>query len=109
MERLVEKFIDASIKYGEAIELGDSKKANKQSIIIRKIRKQLLDSCELDLLKPGIKHNNDYVKLSVASSLIVILPDDSRAVLQELQNKKGLIGFEAKMFLREWDSGNIRF
>ena len=37
MERLAEKFIDASIIYGEAIEQGESKAANKQSSIIRKV------------------------------------------------------------------------
>lgn len=107
MERLVEKFIDASIKYGEAIENGDSKKANKQSGVIRKIRRQLLENCELDLLVSSVKHNNDYVKLNVASSLITIFPEDSKAVLQELQSKKGLVGFEARMFLQEWERGNI--
>ena len=108
MERLVEKFIDASIKYGESIELGEYKTANKQSSIIRKIRKQLVESCKLDLLIPSLKHNNDYVKLNVASSLIGILPDDARDLLEELQSRKGLVGFEAKMFLQEWDRGNIK-
>lgn len=108
MEKVIEKFVDASIKYGKAIELGESKTANKQSSIIRKIRKQLLESCELDLLIPSMKHDNDYVRLNVASSLIELLPDDARAVLGELQNRKGLIGFEAKMFLQEWDRGNIK-
>lgn len=108
MERLAEKFIDASIIYGEAIEQGESKAANKQSSIIRKIRKQLVESCKLDLLIPSIKHNNDYVRLNVAASLIEILPDESRTVLAELQSRKGLVGFEAKMFLQEWDKGNIK-
>lgn len=108
VERLVEKFIDASIKYGESIELGESKMANKQSSIIRKVRKQLVESCKLDLLIPSLKHNNDYVKLNAASSLIGILPDDARDVLGELQGRKGLVGFEAKMFLQEWYRGNIK-
>ena len=108
MGRLVEKFIEASIKYGEAIENGDSKKANKQSGIIRKIRQQLLEGCELDLLASSISHSNDYVKLNVATSLIAVLPKESKEVLQELQNRKGLVGFETKMFLQEWQKGNIK-
>lgn len=107
-EKIIERFLDASIKYGEAIEVGDSKKATKQSSIIRKIRQQLTTSCELQLLIPSIKHDNDYVKLNVASSLMTILPNDSREVLQELQKKKGLIGFEAGMFLQEWERGNVK-
>ena len=108
MEELVEKFIDASIKYGEAIEQGESKTANKQSSVIRKIRKQLVESCKLDILIPSLQHENDYVKLNVASSIIGTLPKDAREVLRELQSRKGLVGFEAKMFLQEWDKGNIR-
>lgn len=107
MEGLVEKFVDASIKYGEAIEEGESKIANKQSSIIRKIRKQLFESSKLDILIPSLQHENDYVKLNAAASVIWILPNDAREVLEELQNRRGLLGFEAKMFLREWDKGNI--
>lgn len=108
MEGLVDKFIDASIKYGEAIEQGESKIANKQSSVIRKIRKQLVESYKLDILIPSLQHENDYVKLNVASSIIGILPNDAREVLGELQSRKGLVGFEAKMFLQEWDRENIR-
>ena len=108
MEKLVEKFIDASIKYGEAIEMGESKSANKQSNIIRKIRKQLRESCKVDILISSLQHNDDYVKLNVASSIIGLVPDDARMALEELQNRKGLVGFEARMFLQELDKGNIK-
>lgn len=33
MEKLVERFIEASIKYGVAVEMGDFKETNKQSRI----------------------------------------------------------------------------
>ena len=45
------------------------------------------------------------MKLNVASSLIGILPDEAREVLGELQSRKGLVGFDAKMFLQEWARG----
>lgn len=63
---------------------------------------------KLELLIPLVEHNNDYVKLNVASSLVVILPDKAIEVLKNLQNKKGLLAFEAKMFLQEWEKGNIK-
>lgn len=107
-ENLIETFLAASIKYGEAIESGDHKNANSQSNTIRKIRKQLSMSCELELLIPCMQHENDYVKLNVASSLIPLLPDESKKILKELEKKKGILGFEAKMFLQEWEKGNIK-
>lgn len=100
-EKIIQKFIHASIIYGEAIESGDVKKVNSQSKIIRKIRKQLKETDELNILTPILDHENDFVKLNVAASLITISPDDSRIVLQELEKKKGLLGFEAMMFLQE--------
>lgn len=107
-EKITQKFVHASIIYGEAIELGDAKKINSQSKIINKIRKQLATNGELETLIPILHHENDYVKLNVASSLITILPNDSQIVLQELEKKKGLLGFEAMMFLQEWKKGNIK-
>ena len=106
-EKIIQKFIHASIIYGEAIESGDVKKVNSQSKIIRKIRKQLKETDELNILTPILDHENDFVKLNVAASLITISPDDSKIVLQELEKKKGLLGFEAMMFLQEWKKRNI--
>ena len=107
-EKLLQKFINASIKYGEAIEIGDSKKANKQSAIVRGIRQQLIASDELQILTPILQHDNDYVRLSVATSLIFIMPQESKRVLIELQNKRGLLAFEAEIFLQEWEKGNMK-
>lgn len=107
IQKLIEKFINASIRYGEAIELGDSQKANLQSSIIRKVRKQLLDISELESLLPNMTHENNYVKLNVAASLISLFPSESKEILIELQKKKGLLGFEAKMFLQQWERGNM--
>lgn len=107
-EKKVKIFIDASIKYGEAIETGDSQKANRQSLKVRKMREQLGACGQLKLLIPYMMHESEYVRLNVASSLISVLPYDSKNVLIDLEKRKGLVGFEAKMFLREWEKGNIR-
>lgn len=105
---IVEKFVDASIKYDEAIKEGNAKKANKYSSMVRTIRKRLKDSGQLNLLISSMEHENDYVKLNVACSLIYILPNESKEVLKRLTQKKGLPGFEAQIFLREWQEGNIK-
>lgn len=107
-EKSMKKFVEASVKYGEAIECGNSQKANRQSKIIREIRKQLNETKELEILIPLLEHNNNYVKLNAASSLIMELPNKSIQVLEQLQNKKGLFALEAQMFLKEWQKGNIK-
>ena len=104
---IVAKFVDASIKYEEAIKEGNSKKANKYSSVVRTIRKNLRDNGQLNILTAALKHKNDYVKLNVACSVIYIIPNEAEEVLKELAKKRGLAGFEAQIFLREWHAGNI--
>ncbi len=105
--KLLEQFIDASIKYGESVEEGTSRKTNRYSKIIRTIRSELKSKGELEILIPLLNHNNDNVKLSAATSLIWIMEQQSKEVLEELKTKRGLLGFEAEMFLQEWEKGNI--
>lgn len=108
---LIEKYIRASICYGVAQEEGDSKKVNKQAGVIRKIRVELkknLDSY-VEMLEPLLEHENGYVRLKTAFSLLPFLSQKSEAVLLELSKKEGLLGFEADMTLKEWKKGNLIF
>ncbi len=105
MNTKVEKLIEAAVLYGEALEKGNPKVANKQSEIIQQIRKDILNSKEFDVqeLIPLLSHSNDYVKLVVACSMIKAFPDVAEQSLRELSSKRGLSGFEAKMTLQEWE------
>ena len=107
LDKLMEEFINASIKYGEAIEKGDYRKANKHSQTVRRIRQQLKENNKLALLYDFMRHENGFVRLNVAASLINVSPKESRWILLDLQNSKGLLGFEAKMFLQEWEKEEI--
>lgn len=109
-DKLIEKYVKASIKYGEAQEEGDSKTVNKQSSIIRKIRAELKQDSEfgLEQLEPLLEHENDYVRLKTAFSLIPLFPVKAENVLIELSSKRGLIGFEAEMTFKEWQKGNLQ-
>lgn len=107
IEQVIEKFIYSSIMYGEAIKSANSRKANKYSKIVRTIRKELIINGKVQLLLPYLKHDNDYVKLSVASGLVFIQPEESIKILENLKRKGGLLGFEASMFIEEYRKGNI--
>ena len=106
-QKCVVDFVDAAINYGEALEKGDSKHANCHSIRIIKIRGKLEADKQLLLLEPYMKDNNVYVRLCVASSLIKILPKEAKMIIEELSGIRGLVGFEAKMFIQQWDKGMI--
>lgn len=108
-EKLISRYIEASIKYGKAQEEGDAKKVNKCANIIRKIRTELKKDSPIyvEKLEPLLVHENDYVRLKTAFDLLPILTEQAEEVLVELSNKKGLIGFEAEMTLEEWKRGNL--
>ena len=108
-EKVVNKFIKTSINYGIAIEKGDSKKANRQSKIIREIRKELFENNNINILEPLFENENEYVLLNVASSLISVFPDKSIFILERLCSKKGLFAVEAQVFLNEWKNVNIKY
>ncbi len=110
-EKLIEKYIDAAIKYGLAQEDGNSKRVNQSAAIIRKIRKELKEnnvSYEL-YFEELLQHDNDYVKLKVSYDLLPILTEKAVETLVELSKKRGLIAFEAEMVLAEWKKGNLLF
>ncbi len=106
-----ELLIEACEKYGIAQEKGNVKEVNKQSAIIQNIKEDVrkYSQDELLLMKSLLSHENDYVRLVVASMLLKEDKKNAESVLEELSMKRKLIGFEAKMTLSEWKKGNIEF
>lgn len=111
LEKIVNEYLEACMKGEDAQERGDSKTYNKQQRIIQKIRKELKSNSEYGLgqLLPFLEHQNSFVKLETAISLVPIQPDRSKKVLLELSDTKGLTAFNAKMTLSEWEKGNLKF
>lgn len=111
IDDMIEEYIQLTISRGEALEEGNSKKANKQFDKIRKIEKELkLDSdLYVKYFEPLLEHENDYVKVNAAYSLLPLTTKKSEKVLAELSKKRGLMAFEAEMTLQEWKKGNLKF
>lgn len=82
-DKLINNFLEACIKYGEAIEKGDSKNADKQSDIVKKIRLKLKGNKEYFIknFEPLLYHENNYVKLKTAFSLLPVLTGKAEQVL----------------------------
>lgn len=111
-DKFIEKFIEASVKYGKTMEAGNAKIANKNSDIIRKIRGKWKSNQEdvLEDLLLLLNHKEDYVRLNAAFTLLPLSPDKAEAVLKELALKERCqLGFEAEMILREWKKGHLKF
>lgn len=103
-------FVNASINNGIAQEDGNANQANKYYRIIEKRKKWLIDHneiCNTNFLEL-LNHKNDYVKLHVACTLLHVKNNEEALnALSYLAEKKGILGFSAKMTISEYKKGHI--
>ncbi len=97
------------IKRGEALNVGNSSKANYHYDKIREITGFLKRENALSDLSIFLKHPNPYVVLGAAVNL---LPWDEKKSLEVLKfienNEKGIISIEAEYSIKEWENGNLK-
>jgi hypothetical protein len=110
-DEIIENFIDATIKHGEATEEENWKVANRQYKTIEKSYQQLkeMDEEGVNELIKLLDYDNDYVKLWSASYLLPVTEEKAKSILIMLSQKVGPPSFEAKMTLEEWEKGNLKF
>lgn len=110
IDELKNIFIKAAVIHGEATETGNHKVANKQYDIIVNVYKELQKNeggtRELQQL---MYYKNPSVQSWAASYCLQFYPDEAKKVLQNVQENGGLVGFSAKITLREWEKGNLTF
>lgn len=105
----LEKFVEACIKKGNADSLGDYKTSNKCYKIINSVYKNLKKNNSVNDLVKLLVNENLYVKLWASRFTLQIETDLAQKTLREISKFPGLIGFEAKMTLKEWRKGNLKF
>ena len=105
----INKFKEACILKGEAEELGDSKKGNKQHKIIHSIYLMLKKNHRLDELLSLLNHENPYVRLWASAYTLQISQEMAEKTLETLASLIGNIGFCSEMTLREWRNGNLKY
>ncbi|SHI07736.1 DUF2019 domain-containing protein [Clostridium grantii] len=108
IEKIIQEYTEAAIKYGNATEEGKYKIVNNQYKIIEK-NIDKLKSIEngINKLENLLEHQSDYVKLWSARYLLYLKEQKAKETLLILIQKSGVIGFDAKMTLEEWGKGNI--
>ncbi len=110
IETLLEKYIEAAIKHGQASEEGDYKTANKQYSVLDKIYNTLKKNDNLNELLKLIDHSNDHVKLWASSHTLQIEPNIAKKILLKLrEGPPSVVRLDAEMILEEWEKGNLKF
>ena len=109
--QLIDAYRNAVRSHGSATEGGDHKAANAAAeqiaaiYIELRIRGKAAQDCLLWLLDDP----DPAVQLWSASHALEFSPAEGEVVLERLVSKGGLPGFDAKMTLKEWRAGRLRF
>lgn len=108
-QELANIFVAESIKYGEARNVGNSKQLDKQSDLISKIEKELsaLGGDEINVLQEFLDHDNEFVRLHTALSLLKTGSNAALEVLTNLTKVRGPVAVEARIILSQWGKANL--
>lgn len=109
VELLINKYVDAIVNYYTVLN-EDYRKANRY---FSQAEKYL---CELKLTQNWVgifryllEHENVGVRINAATALLPYETKQAKKCLKKCCLLPGMRGFEARMVLSEWKSGNLKF
>lgn len=107
INKVINRFIDASRKQHVLIMAGDSTKANIQS---KRIRKAFLEIREIgdearEALLKQVDNEDDNVAALAATYSLKYNTEKSLAALKRISMHAGIIGFEAQHAMLRWEEG----
>lgn len=98
----------ASDRWGH-LENGDSNKGNKCYDELLDIAVELRSEGKLIELETLLDDIEDGVKFEAASKLLTINSKKAEKALVSITEKKGALPFTAKMTLKQWKAGKLKF
>ena len=107
VQEVVENFRNAAIAKGDFADAARDNKLHKemtQSFLILNSQGEVGRSAFKDLLRD----KNNYVRAWVAAQLLSEGDSTVLPVLQEIEKSSGLLAFDAKMTIREFESGRLQ-
>ena len=107
LEKILNVFIEASIKHNAAIMQGDSKTANLQA---RRIHKSFLEIINIgrdgrEALLKLVDHTDPSVVAMAATYSLKYNAEKSLSILRKISKDPGLIGLRAAQSIKNWESG----
>ena len=109
-DTIIQHFVDSTILHGKYTLLGDYENAN---IVYGEIIKSLKHLYEVDPKFSGLvqllDHNNDSVRLWVATELLFTDNKDmAKKILKKMSKKDGVLSFDASMTVKEWQANRLK-
>ncbi len=110
-ENFIQEYVNLIIEWGKAMEEANSKKSNKihdkKNPFFNEIQKNL--EIYKDSLLNLLNHKNNYVRSEVACLLLPYETEKAEAVLKEISMEYGSIACTARMTLRLWREGKLKY
>ena len=108
---LAHRYVEAARRRGEAIDVGDSDRANREfdeiTAIYREFKRR--GKGAFDALIASSRDRDPNVRAAVGWALVELFPERARAILTDVATQPGLPGFSAEVTLREWENGHLKF
>lgn len=108
LEKLIDIYMKNAVIHGEGTLEGNYKKTNKaHDKLINAYKKIKEFDNKLNSLLPLLSNENISVRSWSATHL---LPHSNEAkdILKKISKEDGLLAFDAKMVLKEWENGNLK-
>ncbi len=110
-ENFIQEYVNLIVECGKAQDEANSKKSNKifdlKNIYVKEIKVNM-NLYRNELIKL-LNHENNYVKSEIAYLLLPCETEKAVAVLEVLSLERSLLGFSARMTLRLWKEGKLKY
>jgi hypothetical protein len=104
MSELIASYEKTALEYGQAIDSGDHRTANKQNDRIRLLRKEMGRRGDdgLAAISHLMENPAAWVRLLAAGYVLRFAPQKAEPVLQQLSEGPEFFGFTAETILKQW-------
>lgn len=109
MDEGAAKFGEIAMKRWEYLNIDDSTKGNNCYDELLAIAIELRNEGKLHELDGLLDSDNEGVQFEAATKLLTLNFEKAEKTLEKLTEKKGILPFSAKMTLRQWRAGNLKF
>jgi hypothetical protein len=110
-DELAALYEDAAAEHGRGMSQGTPKETNRAADLIAAIYRELRrrDDDSNKAILPLLLSDNPSVRCWAGAHALEFAPEQGRAILEDLARQSGQVAFSARMTLKVWREGKLRF
>jgi hypothetical protein len=111
LQKVIDHYIEAAIKYGDGINIGDGKLSDNGFDEVQRLFIDIksFEDEGLERIAGLLQHKNESVRLWAATHLLNYPRFDSMAILNALQASTSILGLTAKITIDLWEKGELKY